>query len=173
MKNNNKKGGEENLQNLIAQIDDLYSSLKGISKNKFLKDIDLQKNVVQDIQKIGRIGNDLRFKGKGNYTFFWQMFYFMEIWEEDMDTTWDLLKGYTFKETCYESLADHNEDLKLILEAVLLDKPDLSPKERIQVVIQRRLVKDQQNAQDKNIGHGAKIKRGGVKIIYTPMGNKR
>lgn len=172
-RNRNKLREIEVLKVIIKKIDDLYGLLKGVTKKKFFSDEDLQQLVVKNIREVGKQGLEISsLKRTYSSCFFWKSFHFFEKWDEHENVTWQIIKGFTHQGEHYNSLADHNNDLKIILEATLIEKKDISFVERIKLAKQRIKVNAQQTVHDEKIHNTTKAKVGGLKVIYTPMGNK-
>lgn len=143
---------------IIKQLIELFNEtikLTEINKSELNANESLRKNLSLKLREIGKLGKSISPQLVLNYQniFFWGLFDSLENWTIDKndDVSWDLIKGYTHKGVKYESLKNHKNNLEKIYNI----KYD-------QVL----------NSEIKN-SLKTKNNKPGVKIIYTPMGNKR
>jgi uncharacterized protein with HEPN domain len=148
---------KEKIEKIITLIGKTCE-LSSTSKKQFYDDLNLRAKVTLKLRLIGEIGESISKNLKKDYNdeLIWSLFWLLKKWIiEDEDDTWDLLKGYSFKNEKYESLDVHSDILKRIwIAEYVLRKKNASPPDI------HRITKSEVNNYPK-------------KIIYTPMGNKR
>ena len=146
----------------IIKIMDETAKLSNIKEVEFFNDELLLQKVTINLRKIGKLGTTISSSLRKDYEgdFIWVLFKVLQKWSvtKDDDQSWDLLKGYIHNGQKYESLQDHSDILKKIWIAEFVLRRKGSPAPDINKITKH------------DIESG---KYSGVKILYTPMGNKR
>ncbi|WP_024482431.1 hypothetical protein [Cellulophaga baltica] len=165
------------LKIICEKIEFIIESCDGIGKDHFLKNDILRASLLKEVKVVGRIGMKISSNVKEGYSefFFWGLFFFMERWdifEDDNEGLWYLIKGSAYYE--FKSLNDHLGDFKIVFNAFLL-KTNVGPAQRVKLIEQRVKNDNQQLQHLEKLSCKVSNKKGSgtVKLIYTPMGNKR
>lgn len=125
-----KKADLDRIKYILEQMDNTLNLIKGYSFKRFEKNNSLKTDVRLLLHKIGKSGVKIKKRPYAG-VFMWNLFTFIEWgqFDEDDEFLWDLLKGYTYKGTRHESLADYRNMLGNIYEG----KPPIATKKGLKV----------------------------------------